>query len=277
MSKKLISIIIPVYNVSEYIKDTLMSILQQTKQDYEVLIIDDHGTDNSIEIARELVQNDSRFRFLETDVNSGPGIARNVGIESAKGDYIAFLDSDDLWENNFLEEMLNVIESTEENYDIVYCHMRYLNESDGKAYKNPTLINGCFTPSEKKYFLRNFRTFVYCFLIRREFLIDNNLRFPSLKNSEDTHFIIRCILLAENKACVDKDLYIYRIRIGSLTTGFNPNRYKSRIKALNMLISEFKVMRKDARYAKLNLKQYNFVMWLLWVKKGVLQALREFL
>ena len=101
-----VSVIIPVYNASLYIAETLQSLQHQTMQDFEVLLVDDHGTDNSIAVAREITGEDPRFRYLETPVNAGPGVARNVGIAEAKGEFIAFLDSDDLWEPTFLEALL---------------------------------------------------------------------------------------------------------------------------------------------------------------------------
>lgn len=278
-----VSIIIPVYNCAQYIEATLQSVLQQTVQDYEVLLIDDHGKDDSIIKAHALIGEDSRFRFLETSVNSGPGIARNIGIQAAKGEYVVFLDSDDLWEPDFLESMLelqNLKTLGPQNLktlpDLIYCQLKYKGgPKDGQIHSNPVVEDGEFTPSQKKHFLKHFVTFSVCFLFRRQFLLDNELLFPALRNSEDTNFLTRCLLLAQTVACVRRPLYIYVIHEESLTTGRNPRRYKERLNALNALMSDFSDLKRNPKYAHLNLSQYNFVMWLIWFKKGLAQAIKE--
>lgn len=280
-----VSIIIPIYNVARYVEATLQSILQQTVQDFEVLLVDDHGTDDSVDVARRMVGNDSRFRFLETPVNSGPGIARNIGIQAARGEYVVFLDGDDLWERDFLEAMLEPQDPKTSqphnlmtSFDLVYCQLRYQGgPRDGQVHCNPVMANGVFSPNSKKHFLKHFVTFSVCFLFRRQFLIDNELQFPALKNSEDTNFLTRCLLLAQTIACVRKPLYIYVIHEASLTTGRNPRRYKERLNALNALMSDFRDLKRNPRYAHLNLGQYNLVMWLIWLKKGLAQAVKELL
>ena len=91
-----VSIISPVYNCAPYIVECIQSLLAQTCQDFEVLLVDDHGTDDSISVARAFVEQQGmgeKFRFLQTPCNSGPGIARNIGIEAAKGEYVAFIDA----------------------------------------------------------------------------------------------------------------------------------------------------------------------------------------
>lgn len=265
-----VSVIIPVYNAAPYIAETLQSLQRQMMQDFEVLLVDDHGQDDSMAVAREQIGVDTRFRFLQTPVNSGPGIARNIGIEAAKGDYIAFLDSDDCWEPDFLEKL------TQYTYDLTYCQLKYCGgKKNGQIHRNPVVKAGEFTSSEKKYFLKHFVTFSVCFLFRREFLLENHLVFPQNRNSEDTNFLIRCLLLAETIACVDAPLYIYNVREDSLTTGHHPNRYKERLTALNALMKDFRQLKSDVRYRHLHLSQYNAVMWLLWLKKGLAQAMLE--
>lgn len=280
-----VSIIIPVYNVARYIEATLQSILQQTVQDFEVLLVDDHGKDDSVVVARRMVGEDQRFRFLETPVNSGPGIARNIGIQEAKGEYVVFLDGDDLWEPDFLESMLEASrksgiqeQGNSGTLDLVYCQLKYQGgPRDGQVHCNPVVKNGVFSPSSKRHFLSHFVTFSVCFLFRRQFLLDNHLLFPALRNSEDTNFLTRCLLLAQTIACVPKPLYTYVIHEESLTTGRNPRRYKERLNALNALMSDFNALKRNPEYAALNLGQYNLAMWLIWLKKGLAQAVKEWL
>lgn len=272
-----ISIISPVYNVAPYIRDCIDSIKAQSMQDFEVLFIDDHGQDDSIAIAKDYTQGDERFRFLSTSCNSGPGVARNVGIEAARGEYLSFIDSDDKIDTTFLEKLyLSATQnatSESGSCSVSYCQLRY---STGPARQNPVLPAGIFSSRRKKYFLAHFVTFSVCFLFRRDFLIDNDLRFPARRNSEDTNFLTRSLLLAPAISCVNEPLYVYCVREQSLTTCRNRRRWLERIEAMNALMRDFHSLKRNPRYVTLHLSQYNFAMILIWLKKGLVQALLEF-
>ncbi|MDO4496762.1 MAG: glycosyltransferase family 2 protein [Bacteroidales bacterium] len=271
-----VSVISPVYNVAPYIEACIESIKQQTFTDFEVLFIDDHSPDNSIEVARRAAEGDSRFRFLTTPHNGGPGLARNLGIEQAQGQYIAFIDSDDAWQPTFLEKLVSQADA--HNADLTYCQLQYCGgANDGKVFRNPVLEAGEFSLEKKQYFLRHFVTFSVCFLFRRSFLVENNLRFPLLRNSEDTHFLTCCLLLSERMACVDDPLYIYMIRSNSLSTGKNPNRYKQRLAAAKALRKAYLSYCQQPLYASLQLRRlYATIHWLLF-KKGYAQAVIDLL
>lgn len=269
----MVSIISPVYNCAPYIRECIDSLRSQTYQDFEVLLVDDHGQDDAMQIARGYVEGDPRFRFLQTSVNSGPGMARNVGIEAAQGEYVAFIDSDDVWLPTFLECLLAAASGGK---DLAYCQLQYRGGTkDGRVHRNPVVPAGEFCPQAKAHFLKHFVTFSVCFLFRRQFLMDHGLRFPSQRNSEDTNFLTRCLLLAQSIACADQPLYIYCVREDSLTTGKNRRRYKERLDAMNLLMREFKAMKCDARYASLQLQQYDGAMRLIWLKKGLAQCILE--
>ncbi len=274
-----VSIISPVYNCAPHIVECIQSLLAQTCQDFEVLLVDDHGTDESISVAREYVEQQrvgEKFHFLQTPCNSGPGIARNIGIEAAKGEYIAFIDSDDVWESSFLEKLLRVAESSQA--DLAFCQLKYHGGAkDGKVFRNPVVKTGEFTTSEKRHFLLHFVTFSVCFLYRRQFLLDNELRFPDERNSEDTNFLTRCLLASRRIVCVDEPLYVYCIRESSLSTGHDKHRYKSRLSALNKLMRTFRDMKQDPRYADLHLNHYNGVMRIVWLKKGLAQSIKDYI
>jgi glycosyltransferase involved in cell wall biosynthesis len=120
-----ISVIVPVYNVEDYIEKSLDSLLKQTYKNFEVLIVNDGTQDNSIELAKDIVKDDERFIFLEKE-NGGLSDARNYGINYAKGNYLTFLDSDDYYDSCFLEKMLSKI--IEEKADIVICDLILIKE-----------------------------------------------------------------------------------------------------------------------------------------------------
>ena len=105
-----VSIIMPVYNAERFIDEAIDSVISQTYFDWELLIVDDCSTDKSSTIVKNYLRNDSRIRYLKTDKCSGsPAFPRNLGINEAKGRYIAFLDSDDIWLPNKLEDQLKVL------------------------------------------------------------------------------------------------------------------------------------------------------------------------
>ncbi|MCS0534317.1 MULTISPECIES: glycosyltransferase family 2 protein [Citrobacter] len=109
-----VSIIMPAFNASPYIYESISSVLQQSYQDWHLYVIDDASTDNTVQIVSSF--NDSRITLIRLKTNSGVARARNIGIESCKGQYIAFLDSDDFWESNKLSLQVPLLEK---GYDVV--------------------------------------------------------------------------------------------------------------------------------------------------------------
>ena len=119
--KKLVSIITPMYNAEKYIEETIKSVLSQTYKNFEMIIVDDMSTDNSKEIIKKYRRLDKRIKYIKNNKNEGAGVSRNVAIKKSKGEYIAFLDSDDLWRENKLQ---NQIEFMEKN-NLVMSHGNY--------------------------------------------------------------------------------------------------------------------------------------------------------
>lgn len=129
----MISIIIPVYNACKYIEYTIQSILQQTYTNYEAIFIDDGSTDKSIEIIERYQEKSSKIKLIKLSRNRGPAIARNIGIRSAKGRYLTFLDADDLWINEKLEKQMKFIKDNDKAF--VYGEYQYINEKGTKHSK----------------------------------------------------------------------------------------------------------------------------------------------
>ena len=138
-----ISIISPVYNSSKYLHQTIASVLDQTFSDWEWLITDDCSNDNSVEIIKST--NDPRIKLIIAKKNGGAGHARNLSLEKATGRFITFLDADDFWEPNFLEEMIGFMKK--ENAEIAYSNYARCDENlvpkidDFKADKEVTFNN----------------------------------------------------------------------------------------------------------------------------------------
>ena len=108
-----VSIIIPVYNAEDFLEETLSSVARQSFIDFECIIIDDVSTDNSLNIAKKFSKKDSRFSVFQNSINGGAGLCRNAGLKHAKGRYVAFLDSDDIWVTNKLEKQIVFMQEKE--------------------------------------------------------------------------------------------------------------------------------------------------------------------
>jgi glycosyltransferase involved in cell wall biosynthesis len=110
--KNLVSIITPTYNSEKFISETIQSVLNQTYQNWEMIIVDDCSTDNTKVLTEEWSKKDTRIKSIALTTNSGPAKARNAGIELATGDYMTFLDADDIWFPDFIENSIKTINQT---------------------------------------------------------------------------------------------------------------------------------------------------------------------
>ena len=121
---KLVSIIIPSYNREKTIKRSINSLLQQTYKNIEIIIVDDCSSDNTEEVVKKM--DDDRISYYKLKENSGACFARNYGINKSRGEYIAFQDSDDMWENDKLQKQIEVLKKN--NYDMVTCKIHQIDE-----------------------------------------------------------------------------------------------------------------------------------------------------
>lgn len=237
-----VSVISPVYNSAPFIRSMIDSLLAQTMSDFEVIFVDDHGQDDGPESARAYVADKGvagKFRFLQTPVNSGPGEARNIGMAAATGEYIAFVDSDDV----ILPDMLAIMTTAADaaDADFCYCQIAYKGgRKDGCVAANPAVADGEFSAGAKKGFLTRFKTFCVTFIYKRNFLEEYGLRFPPERSSEDTNFLIKVLLYGRRVACVRSPLYLYWQHGNSLTVARNEGRWRSKFAAFGHLMDEVK-------------------------------------
>lgn len=131
MSKDLVSIITPTYNCAKFIGATIESVLNQTYQNFEMIIVDDASKDNTEEVVKSF--KDKRIKYIRLSKNSGPAVARNKAMEEAKGKYMAFLDSDDLWKREKLEKQINFIKKNK--YKIICSDYEQIDEEGNKLNK----------------------------------------------------------------------------------------------------------------------------------------------
>lgn len=223
---KMISVIIPTYNVENYIHVCLNSVLNQTYDDYEIICIDDGSDDNTLEILNYFSKKDSRVKVYKNDYNMGPGYSRNRGLDEAKGDFIFFLDSDDWISPNTLKCVYNKIKS--ENTDLVIFKLivfydDYKFFGFEKLY-DISLLNEFQNIVFNQYDLSPEKVFkipdMPCNkLYRKSFLDGNNIRFTNENLIyEDTLFFFNVITKSDTMYFVDKYFYNRRRRPNSTMT-----------------------------------------------------------
>lgn len=202
-----ISIIVPVYNSSKYLREMIESLYMQTLKDIEFIFVDDASTDGSLEILYEAEERDSnRIVVIHIDENHGPGMARNVGLEYATGDYIGFVDSDDKVDKKMYELLYN--KAIQGNYDIVECgYYRELKKRDmmllDESYEGEITID-----NRMKMIMSC--GFIVTKIYKRELIIDSNIEFIPDIPCEDVDFLSRIYCRAKSIGIVNKSLYFYR-------------------------------------------------------------------
>lgn len=216
-----ISVIIPVYNVVDYITDCLNSVFIQTfRGTVQVIIVDDCGTDNSITLANDFVRDHQRegyeFLLLHHDNNRGLSAARNTGLDSAKGQYVIFLDSDDQFTPDCLQLMWNYVEHDSTIYMVVGQYQLTGNESGFSKLPPEGIYDS--TTSDFHSFAANQKVYVQAWnkLYRKEYLDKFGFRFPEGLNYEDVYWSYVTLCKMQRFAVVDKPTYLYLVRSGSI-------------------------------------------------------------
>lgn len=265
-----LSIIIPVYNASRYIERCLQSVETQTLQNIEVILVDDHGQDDSMAKAKtfaaESKRKDIQYVFAQTPTNSGPASARNIGMQQAKGEYIAFLDADDWIEPQMYEQLY--CNAKKHDADIS-CSNAMQDFEDGRQSTvlcNPKIESGVFSIADKKRFLTTFVAYFWTFIYRRTWLISSKLTFVDAKSAEDSSFLACCVLAAERVAQIDKPLYHYIIHSGSLS---QRKRWKGKEKR-----KAFAALFAFAKRQGL-MHTYWLQLWYVYVKKAIIVPIVE--
>ncbi len=228
----MVSIVVPVYNVEKYLRQCVNSLINQTYKDIEIILVDDGSKDGSGKICDEYAEKYDFIRVIHKE-NAGLGMARNTGMEAAKGDYVDFMDSDDYLKPNTVEMLVKAL--TESGADTClggYC--RFLDGGDFTYSYTPG--QNCY--SAKEFFPRQmgslpekkdaFRPSVTNALLDMSIIREHNLRFKSEREyiAEDLYFDIDYYLYSNKVCTADTDGYCYRVTEGSLTQKYNPQRFE---------------------------------------------------
>lgn len=240
-----VSVIIPVYNVEDYLSMCIESVLKQTYKNIEVILINDGSTDSSGKICDKYSQSYDFIRTIHKK-NEGLGMARNTGIDAAQGDYITFIDSDDVIEKNMIKKLM--IPIIEKKVDTVIGGFKRIDKNDYILYKenyNNELVKN--SDIYNKVFIKmlgsspkghdSLKMSVWNVMYSMKIIADNRLKFISERKiiSEDIVWNYNYLKLSENLAIIDSDEYKYRITPESLTQKYKEDKFKKICELYNYL------------------------------------------
>ena len=233
------SIIVPVYNVEQYLRDCLDSVVAQTYTDYELICVNDGSTDGSQFILEEYQQKYPQITIISQQ-NKGLSAARNAGIQAAKGNYLFFLDSDDWIESNALE----VLAQKQAGEDMVCFNGRRIFENDRQEQPETGISESGLSGWEyyTKYALVPRKFHFVCTVLRlyrREYMLKNNLFFEEGIYHEDNLFTPFACYYAQRVKVIPDSLYVYRIREGSITQTVHLKRLFDMLIVANKLSAFF--------------------------------------
>ncbi|ALO40953.1 glycosyltransferase family 2 protein [Pseudoalteromonas phenolica] len=233
LNRKFFSIIIPIYNSEEFILDTLNSISKQDYDNFEVLMVNDGSTDNTKEILNNYSEKDNRFRLLSQS-NSGPNVARNLALQNACGDYLLFLDSDDIFKSHTLSRLHGILKTN--SYDFINFGYEFKNFETNKIIHNANytthdLLNGEILQSS--LVSGGISGVCWSKCIKRNLILDNKIEFtPDRFHGRDILFSRTVSFYAKKALVLADNLVVSRYRAGSYSRNFGE---KNIISALNLI------------------------------------------
>ena len=234
-----LSIIIPLYNSEKYISACLDSLLDQdlSQKDYEIIVIDDGSKDNGLEIVQEFALNYSNIK-IHSQKNQGASVARNKGIQIAKGEFLYFVDSDDYITSNVLKELVGYLNDeidllAFETIQTLKTNLK-LSNIESLNYFSDKIISGL------TFILKyGYRDAVGWFFIRKQFLVKNNLFYLEGEKLEDISFNLELFIVVEKLLFLPMDVYRYVQRPNSVMTKKDIKHQKEIISDYERVVSEF--------------------------------------
>lgn len=260
------SFIIPVYNVEKYLEECLESILKQKYTNYEIILINDCSNDKSSLICENYNKKYDFVKYIDNKQNNGISKVRNQGLNTATGDYIIFIDSDDFYNQDFLLEANKIL--TEKDYDVLiskflvkkdYPEAREVSDIEFDAAR----INGKTHEEILKYlYMKRMINTVWRFIIKRSVITDNDIYFIDDIIHEDEEWVPKLLCNAKSIYYFNKQYYTYRIREHSITSAPSLYNYKCYLKVANIL----------CEYADRETTNYKKEFYLRSVYKNCFQA-----
>lgn len=226
-----VSVIIPVYNTGEYLKQCLDSVLGQTLKEIEILCVDDGSTDGSGDVLEEYAQKDNRVKVYHQQ-NKFAGCARNLGLRHAAGKYLVFWDADDFFDLQALEKLYNKCE--EDRADVCFCGGNRMANDTGQIYRTGIYVIRKWLPDVRPFSKADIPEYIFNIatnnpwnkMFLREFVMKHSLEFQPLRQANDAYFTMMAMFLAERITVVEDPLVTYRMdNKNSLTGAASNNRY----------------------------------------------------
>ena len=267
--KPLVSIIVPVYNVSNYIEQCLNSLTNQTMKEIEIIVVDDCGTDDSIDKAEKLAKKDKRIKIVNNKKNQGLAESRNIGLKYVKTEYVAFLDSDDWVAEDFIEKLYNAC--IKENADIAVSDVIYYynqNKQIGGWVSTWNFKSGkkiVSEPKDKQYNI--YACACWNKLYSMELFTKYNLKFPKGLYIEDVPITFITTMLADKIALVKDTKLFYRMRDDSIMAVSKADRKPFDIFKIyeytEALLNKYRKFDKKGQYKQIldNFEIFNIYGW----------------
>ncbi|HIZ11233.1 MAG TPA: glycosyltransferase [Candidatus Eubacterium faecavium] len=219
-----VSVIIPVYNAEKYLEKCLDSVTRQTLSEMEIICVDDGSADSSLEILERYAASDPRI-LIKRQQNLFAGAARNNGMDTAKGKYLVFWDSDDYFEKNALETLYKKCEK--EQADICLCGAFTVDGETGKRAVDETFLKRRFLPKGSVFSIKTNPEYIFNMasntpwqrMFRADFVKAHGLRFQDLRHANDTYFVLCAMFYAERITYTEKPLVNYRTNNALSVTG----------------------------------------------------------
>lgn len=261
MSK--VSIIVPVYNVENYLVESIESAINQTYKDIEILLIDDGSKDSSGKICDEYAQKDDRIKVIHQE-NAGLSGARNTGLRNATGEYIMFLDSDDKFELEACEKLVKYINET--NADYVIGNYSNMSE-EGEVWEKPVFDRRKYrefklsiTDYDQSFYIMN--SGVWNKIFRKSFLDELGILFEDRLPAEDAIFTTYCFIKSKNVYYLPELVYDYRLRdADSISTSLTKNYFLGINKAYKIIYNNFKNNNRLEYYRYFYAKSVNYMLF----------------
>lgn len=257
-----VSVIIPIYNAAEFLRECLDSVLAQTLGSFEVICVDDGSADNSVEILQDYARRDKRIIIVEQE-NQGAGAARNNGMALARGEYLSFLDSDDIFEKSMLQSAYEA--SIECDADVCVFDADLFDHSTG-AFRACTWAfrrqffpeNMPFSPRSSEVrdnIFRMFNGWPWDKLFKRSYIASLNLKYQNLRTTNDMFFVYIALAMANRIVTVDKVLAHQRVNVKTSLS-------RTREKSWNCFYTALVAMQEELKkYGVYNTLEKAFVNW----------------
>ena len=247
-----VSVIIPIYNTELYLRECLESLVAQTLRDIEIICVNDGSTDSSSKILKEYAARDERFVIIEQQ-NAGAGAARNNGMSAARGEYLSFLDADDLFKDTMLQKAYD--QCIADNADIAIYEVSTFNDKTKAVLEAPWGLRKNMLPQTMpfscndmpQYIFNAFQNWTWNKLFKRDFIIKNNIAFQPLRRTNDLLFTCAALALADRITVVDQCLVYYRIGMAANSQATNyiaPLDFYEAFIALKKFLTEHELYQK---------------------------------